>query len=429
MMRSLSVNITVPRVVALLCAVFLLHGCFPYTSSYIADPTSRKTTKGIDPAADVTRQSVIILDSAPSTEDPAAPLTVRAVERVSGPEAVTTTVNEYKYKRYWSPLLIPLGAFQLVVTPFICLGAGLDQNPNSQALDKLFAGMNERGCETKGFARMGTYFIVGVSPTCEVRASTATKEKKLTGRAVSEDRPYQNARFRMTAYPRFAPAAPAPPKSNEGLSRDVDLDGSGRGEINVAALFREFPRAPREVEIALAFEGSKEPPTQFVINESLSEALYRPVQEEKAAEQAEREGKKADALEHYGKAYASLADRSREQSLWKKITALYRSLPTKPSPSDDARRLMIRGQAAVEMAKSAGDFDGAIREFQRAAAKAPFWPDAYYNLGMVQGKADRYDDAVQNLQKYLDLAPTASDAEEVKTLIYQFEYKKEKSGK
>ena len=39
-------------------------------------------------------------------------------------------------------------------------------------------------------------------------------------------------------------------------------------------------------------------------------------------------------------------------------------------------------------------------------------PDAYYNLGMVQGKAERYDDAVQNLQKYLDLAPTASDAEE-----------------
>ena len=420
-------NITVPRIVVLLCAVFLLHGCFPYTSSYIADPMSRKTTKGIDPAADVTRQSVIIIDSSPSTEDPAALLAVRAVERMSGPEAVTTTVNEYKYKRYWSPLLIPVGAFQLVVTPFICLGAGLDQNPNSQALDKLFAGMNERGCEVKGFARMGTYFIVGISPTCEVRASTTTKEKKLTGRAVSEDRPYQNARFRMTAYPRFT--APAPPKSNEGPSRDVDLDGSGRGEINVAALFREFPRAPREVEIALAFEGSREPPTQFVINEALSEALYRPVQEEKAAEQAEREGKKADALEHYGKAYASLADRSREQSLWKKITALYRSFPTKPSPPDDARRLMIRGQAAVEMAKSAGDFDGAIREFQRAAAKAPFWPDAYYNLGMVQGKAERYDDAVQNLQKYLDLAPTASDAEEVKTLIYQFEYKKEKSGK
>jgi tetratricopeptide (TPR) repeat protein len=427
MTRLPSVNITVPRVVVLLCAVFLLHGCFPYTSSYIADPTSRKTTKGIDPAADVTRQSVIIVDNSPSTEHPAALLAVRAVERVSGPEAVTTTVNEYKYKRYWSPLLIPLGAFQLVVTPVICLGAGLDQNPNSQALDKLFAGMNERGCEVKGFARMGTYFIVGISPTCEVRASTTTKEKKLTGRAVSEDRPYQNARFRMTAFPRFAPTAP--PKSNEGLSRDVDLDGSGRGEINVAALFREFPRAPREVEIALAFEGSKEPPTRFVISEALSEALYRPVQEENAAEQAEREGKKAEALEHYGKAYASLADRSREQSLWKKLTALYRSLPTKPSPPDDARRLMIRGQAAVEMAKSAGDFDGAIREFQRAAAKAPFWPDAYYNLGMVQGKADRYDDAVQNLQKYLDLAPTASDAEEVKTLIYQFEYKKEKSGK
>ena len=229
----------------LLCAVFLLHGCFPYTSSYIADPMSRKTTKGIDPAADVTRQSVIIIDSSPSTEDPAALLTVRAVERMSGPEAVTTTVNEYKYKRHWSPLLIPVGAFQLVVTPFICLGAGLDQNPNSQALDKLFAGMNERGCEVKGFARMGTYFIVGINPTCEVRASTTKKEKRLTGHAISEDRPYRNARFRMTAYPCSQRRPRHPQRSRRGPPAPSTSIPRGRAQVNVAALFREFPRAPR----------------------------------------------------------------------------------------------------------------------------------------------------------------------------------------
>ena len=140
--------------------------------------------------------------------------------------------------------------------------------------------------------------------------------------------------------------------------------------------------------------------------------------------------KKADALEHYGKAYAALADKTRGPILWKKIYTLYRAFPAKPSPPDAARRSMSRGQAAVENGKvQPGDFDCAIREFEQAALNAPAWPDAYYNLGMVQGKLERYDEAIRNLQKYLDLAPTAGDAEQVKTMIYQMEYRKEKAAK
>jgi tetratricopeptide (TPR) repeat protein len=90
---------------------------------------------------------------------------------------------------------------------------------------------------------------------------------------------------------------------------------------------------------------------------------------------------------------------------------------------------MSRGQAAVESAKSTQDFDSSIRELEQAALNAPVWPDAYYNLGMVQGKLERYDEAIRNLQKYLDLAPAAGDAEQVKTMIYQMEYRKEKAAK
>jgi tetratricopeptide (TPR) repeat protein len=58
--------------------------------------------------------------------------------------------------------------------------------------------------------------------------------------------------------------------------------------------------------------------------------------------------------------------------------------------SDEARRSMLRGMAAVEMAKTPKDYERAIREFEQAAKLAPNWPDVYFNLGSVQAKAGNY---------------------------------------
>ncbi|MDD2337173.1 MAG: hypothetical protein PHD01_11410 [Geobacteraceae bacterium] len=97
--------------------------------------------------------------------------------------------------------------------------------------------------------------------------------------------------------------------------------------------------------------------------------------------------------------------------------------------SDEARRHMDRGQAAIEMANTPADLDDAVTEFQKAIELAPVWPDPYYNLGMVQNKMERYDDALKNLKSYLQLAPNAKDAQEVKQLINKIEYKKDKESK
>jgi hypothetical protein len=93
--------------------------------------------------------------------------------------------------------------------------------------------------------------------------------------------------------------------------------------------------------------------------------------------------------------------------------------------SDEAKRHFDRGMAAVEMAKTAEDYGPAIKEFEQAAKLAPDWPDVYYNLGMVQEKAGKYSDAVTNLTQYLRLAPNATDAETVKSLINKLEFKKD----
>jgi len=93
--------------------------------------------------------------------------------------------------------------------------------------------------------------------------------------------------------------------------------------------------------------------------------------------------------------------------------------------SEEARRHMARGMAAVEMAKSPEEYGSAMREFQEASRLAPDWPDPQYNLGLVQEKSGKFREAVASLKEYLRLAPDAPDASNIKELIYKLEYKAE----
>jgi tetratricopeptide (TPR) repeat protein len=97
--------------------------------------------------------------------------------------------------------------------------------------------------------------------------------------------------------------------------------------------------------------------------------------------------------------------------------------------SEEAHRHFDRGIAAVETATATDDYESAIREFEQAVKLAPNWADAYYNLGMVQEKVEKFDEAIQNLRHYLRLSPEAADAEAVKTLVNKLEYKRDKANR
>lgn len=111
------------------------------------------------------------------------------------------------------------------------------------------------------------------------------------------------------------------------------------------------------------------------------------------------------------------------------VSVLLFSAVNAQTVSEDARRHMDRGQAAIEMAKTPAELEDSIKEFKKAAELAPDWPDPYYNLGMVQNKIERFDDALKNLMRYLQLAPNARNAQEVKQLVNRIEYKNEKTEK
>ncbi|HEY1210807.1 MAG TPA: tetratricopeptide repeat protein [Terracidiphilus sp.] len=96
---------------------------------------------------------------------------------------------------------------------------------------------------------------------------------------------------------------------------------------------------------------------------------------------------------------------------------------------EEARRFMSRGMAAVEMAKTPKDYERAVSEFEQAQKLAPDWPEVYFNLGSVQAKAGNYSEAMRNYKRYLELAPNAPDAANVRDEIYKLEYRAEQQAK
>lgn len=92
----------------------------------------------------------------------------------------------------------------------------------------------------------------------------------------------------------------------------------------------------------------------------------------------------------------------------------------------DARRHMVRGIAAIEMAKSTADLVPAAEEFRRATALDPTLSAAWFNLGSVQVKLGQFDEAIQSYKRYLVLSPQAEDAQKIQDEIIKLEYRQER---
>jgi len=117
---------------------------------------------------------------------------------------------------------------------------------------------------------------------------------------------------------------------------------------------------------------------------------------------------------------------------WRLVTALTVLLNLHPawsqqtsSAAEEARRHMIRGRAALEAAQSLSAFREARTEFSKAVELAPNWADAHYNLGVVQTRLNDLNGAIASYHRYLELAPDAQDAQQVKDEIVKLEYQKE----
>lgn len=93
---------------------------------------------------------------------------------------------------------------------------------------------------------------------------------------------------------------------------------------------------------------------------------------------------------------------------------------------EEARRHMVRGTAAIEMAKSSSDLQDAAHEFRKATELAPKMAAAWFNLGAVESKLSRYAEAITAYQRYLQLNPEAEDVQKVQDEIIKLEYQQER---
>jgi len=118
-----------------------------------------------------------------------------------------------------------------------------------------------------------------------------------------------------------------------------------------------------------------------------------------------------------------------EFALREKIIKLVQGMKPQPSVPEEVERYLARGRAAFKGAAQPKDFEDAVNEFKKALLIAPWVAEGYYNLGIVQDKAGQYQNAIHNLKLYLLAAPNATDVKEVKSLIFEIEYRQEKAQK
>lgn len=114
-----------------------------------------------------------------------------------------------------------------------------------------------------------------------------------------------------------------------------------------------------------------------------------------------------------------------DDALREKIIKLARQLKPAPAIPEEAERRMVRGTAAFKGAKSAADYRDAAKEFEQATLAAPWYGDAYLNLGVTQDKAENYEAALRSLKLALLASP---NDKEIKALVYEVEYRNERAS-
>jgi len=130
-----------------------------------------------------------------------------------------------------------------------------------------------------------------------------------------------------------------------------------------------------------------------------------------SADLAYRYGRVLESLEEVESAIdqfcRALALGSREQGIGDarpRLEALARA--REPELSEAAGREFLNGLLQTDL----GNLRGAEEAFGLAIQEAPDWADAVYNRGVVRARLGETDLAVEDLQQYLSMRPTADDA-------------------
>jgi hypothetical protein len=114
-----------------------------------------------------------------------------------------------------------------------------------------------------------------------------------------------------------------------------------------------------------------------------------------------------------------------DQSLRERIIKLSQELKPAPAIPEEARRHYVKADALIHDAKSPQEAGVAVEEYNKALLEAPWWPDAYRDLGVALEVAGRYEDAKKALKLYLLSHPGEDESRKAQDEIYRIEAKED----
>lgn len=120
---------------------------------------------------------------------------------------------------------------------------------------------------------------------------------------------------------------------------------------------------------------------------------------------------------------ADLQNSPNDNALREKIIKHVQTMKPSPQIPEEARRQFIKAQVLQKEAKDVNGYELAINAYKQALLLAPWWPEAYNNLGFVLELAGRFDEAISSFKLYIATNPPDSRAAQDK--IYAIEAKKE----
>ena len=165
---------------------------------------------------------------------------------------------------------------------------------------------------------------------------------------------------------------------------------------------------------------------QAVVQATLAAKLPALQAAEQQGDEARQTGRLDDALTAYAAALRDAPPGTEpQQRVREKVIRAALALDAPPAIPDAARHHANRGMAFVKQAASREDYDLAVAEFEQALLLAPWWGDAYFNLGLVQEKAEEYAAAIQSFRLYLLAAPGDPNAGAVNKKLAELEVAQE----
>lgn len=108
------------------------------------------------------------------------------------------------------------------------------------------------------------------------------------------------------------------------------------------------------------------------------------------------------------------AQRKAVQQAFEQKVAVWRANGSKVDPPEEAQRHFAVAQEAFQEK----NFQHQAEELSTALEIYPSWPAEQYDLAVILGELNRYSEAVEHMQMYLELAPDAPDAQKARQQIW-----------